>query len=477
MSSLPLPPEPALSPLKQTLRFGKDPFAFLARMRAECGEIFMLRMLGMGTWVFLCSARHLSEVYKIGEDRVVAGEIRKRVLAYLFGARASISLDGEEYAHRRRVMMPHFGGRHVLQHTGLIHQLTAEKTDRWEVGEELELQAYFNRISTETASRVLFGPLDAQPALRLLPLTMGFLEALQPPVVQLRPLQWNLGRFNAFGRFVAARQALYEALDTEIHARQCNGGLNPETPPEDVLAALIAAELYEDEEICRKSIVHELVAAAVGGAETTAKVLAWTVLGVLSNPEILQRLRRELDEVLADRPIANEDLRRLPYLHAIIQEGMRYQSVGPFAGPRLVKKDIEVGGYLIPAGTAMAQCLQEVGRSEVFPNPEEFDPRNFLERKVKPRDWVPFGGGLRMCTGMGLAQLELAVVVGTLFQRLDLELGSGPTHPTKSGIAFQPANGLRVKILGQRLSQGSNDNDHVSCSLNQSRAAPLDSSC
>ena len=129
---------------------------------------------------------------------------------------------------------------------------------------------------------------------------------------------------------------------------------------------------------------------------------------------------------------------------------MRYQSVGPFAGPRLAKQDITIGGYQVPAGTGLAQCLQEVGRSDFFPNPDAFDPENFLDRKVKPRDWVPFGGGSRMCTGMGLAQLELAIMTGTMIQRLDLELGPGSTTPTRSGIAFQPANGLQVRVLGKR---------------------------
>ena len=449
MSLLPPPPEPPLSTFRQTLRFTRNPYAFLAQARAECGEIFSLRLLGMGRWVFLCSAEHLGEIYKMGEDQVVAGEIRKKLLAYLFGSRASIALDGEEYALRRRVVQPYFGGRHVLQHTGLIHQLTMEKIERWPVGEELALMPHLNRISSEVAGRILFGPLEEEPARRFLPLSLTFLAALQPPVVQVRPLQWNLGRWNAFGRFLAARKALSEALEAEVTARLRDGGTGSETPP-DVLSALVAAELYDDEEGRCEAIVHELIALVVGGAETTSKVLAWTLLGVLSKQHVRERLRRELDEVLGARAIRNEDLRHLPYLHAVIQEGMRFQSAGPFAGPRLLKKDIEVGGYAIPEGTVLAQCLQEVGRSEAFLNPEEFDPENFLDHKVKPREWAPFGGGSRLCTGMGLAQLELAVVVGTLIQHVDLELGAGPTHPRRSGVAFQPANGLRVKVLSKR---------------------------
>lgn len=449
MAALPAPPEMSLSPLRQTLRFLKDPYGLLADARAELGEIFSLRILGMGRWVFLCSAEHLGQIYKLPEEQVVAGEIRKKVLGYLFGERASISLDGEEYAHRRRVVMPFFGGRRVLKLTGLIRQLTEERMDSWPAGEAFALQPHFNHISLEAAARILFGPLDEEPAVTLVPLAHGFFDALQPPVVQVKPLQWDLGRFTPYGRFVAARQALLDALDEEIRSRSAQES-SEDQAPEDVLSALIAARLYDDEATCREAIAQEVIAFIVGGAETTAKVLSWTLLGVLSNPEIHARLRQELDEVLEGRAIANEDLRQLPYLHAVMQEGMRFQTVGPFAGPRLAKQDIEIGGFEIAAGTPIAQCLQEAGRSEFFPNPEAFDPENFLHRKVRPKDWVPFGGGSRLCTGMGLAQLEIALVVGTLVQRLDLELGPGSTRPAKSGVAFQPANGLQVRIRGWR---------------------------
>jgi len=448
MASLPAPPEPSLSRLGQTLRFMKDPYGFLAETRADLGDLFMLRILGMGPWVFLCSSRDLVQLYKLPEEQVIAGEIRKKVLGYLFGERASISLDGPEYSHRRRVVMPFFSGRRVLPLAGLIRQLTEDTMATWPAGEVFALQSHFNHISLRAAARILFGPLDQVPALGLVPLAQQFFDALQPPIVQFKPLQWNLGRWTPYGRFVEARQKLFDGIDLEIDSLLEQG--KTEEPPSDVLSALVAAELYEDESDCREAIAQEIVAFIVGGAETTAKVLSWTVLGVLSNPDITARLCQELDVKLGQKPIDSGDLRQLPYLHAVIQEGMRYQTVGPFAGPRFAKQDIEIGGFAIPAGTSLAQCLQEAGRGAFFPNADAFDPENFLNRKFKPQDWVPFGGGSRICTGMGLAQLELAVVVGTLFQRLNIELGPGSTAPTKSGVAFQPANGLQVELRGRR---------------------------
>ncbi len=452
MNNLPTPPEPSLSRFQQTLRFIKEPYGFLARTRAECGEIFTLRLLGMGKWVFLCNVQALNELYKLPEEQVLAGEIRKKLVAYLFGSRASVSLDGPEYSERRRVIMPFFGGRRVFQHTGLLHRLTEEKLMRWPIDEAFQLQPHLNEISLEASSRILFGPLDQDPATLLVPYARRFLVALRPSSVQSRPLQWDLGRWSPYGRFLIARRELYGALDTVISALQRRRAFDEVDPePEDVLSALMAAELYEDAEDCREAIVHEMTALVVGGAETTSKVLAWTLLGVLSHRQIFDRLRQELDDGLGERPIRTEDLRRLHYLHAVIQEGMRFQSVGPFAGPRIAKQDIQICGYRIAAGTPLAQCLQEVGRSDFFPNPEQFDPENFLDRKIKASDWSPFGGGTRLCAGMGLAQLELAVVVGTLVQRLDLELGSSSTEPTRAGITYQPANGLSVIVRRRRF--------------------------
>ena len=98
----------------------------------------------------------------------------------------------------------------------------------------------------------------------------------------------------------------------------------------------------------------------------------------------------------------------------------------------------------------MVQALHEVGRGPHFPDCESYDPEHFHGREVKQRDWVPFGGGIRKCTGMGLALVELAAVIGTLVQRTDMELGSGSTEPIQSGIAHKPRNDMRGRFVGPR---------------------------
>ncbi len=442
------PPRPALSALAQTWRFKKDPMGFIGQVRAECGEIFSLRLLGMGRWVVIASPEILQELYKKPEDEVVAGEIRGRMLGAMVGDRASIAIDGEEYARRRRITTPFFSGRAVFERTGDIRRAAEEGLARFPVGETFPIQPYFDEVSLAVTCRILYGGGNRPETERLKRLSRTFLTALKPPSVQVESLRINLGRWTPWGRFVKAKRELFEALEKEVRARGSSDAA--ESGGDSDLTAALIGEYGTGDDSAVETIVHELAAFVIGGAETTSKAMSWTLAGVLAHPEAARRLRTELEEVLGDEPLAAKHLRQLPYLHAVMQEGLRHNAAGPFAGFRWTLKDIELGGYAVSEGTILAQGFSETGKQDVFPDRDAFEPANFLDRKVKMSDWVPFGGGTRMCTGMGLAQLELAVVIATVVRYADLELVERAPRAVPSGIAFAPAGGLPVRVVAKR---------------------------
>ena len=71
------------------------------------------------------------------------------------------------------------------------------------------------------------------------------------------------------------------------------------------------------------------------------------------HPEVKQRLRQELDEVLGmdlAKPITYKDLEDLQYCEAIIKEVYRHRPVF-FMNGRANSEDDNIGGYNWPKGT------------------------------------------------------------------------------------------------------------------------------
>jgi len=196
----------------------------------------------------------------------------------------------------------------------------------------------------------------------------------------------------------------------------------------DMLGSFVAHGMTMEE--AESEILMQIMA----GSDTTATGIRMTLLHVISNPRVLARLRAELDEAgILSRPperiISDAEAREeLPYLQAIIKEGLRIHP--PIAG-LLLKKVPEGGdtfkGVYLPAGTDIGSCAWGLmRRREVFgEDAEEFRPERWLfvqddgvdesrveERRRKLREMegtveLIFSYGRWQCLGKSIALMEL----------------------------------------------------------------------
>src|SRR5207237_8535808 len=103
------------------------------------------------------------------------------------------------------------------------------------------------------------------------------------------------------------------------------------------------------------------------GHETTASELAWAFERLTREPRVRDRL---IDEIRAGD---GED-----YLTATIRETLRRRPVLPNAAPRLVKREVEVGGWTYPPGVALVANSYLVHHDpEIYPDPYAFRPERF----------------------------------------------------------------------------------------------------
>jgi len=81
-------------------------------------------------------------------------------------------------------------------------------------------------------------------------------------------------------------------------------------------------------------------------------------------------------------------------------------------------------GYDIPSGCTVIMHIYRVHRNPVqYPNPEKFDPDNFLPERVAKRHpyaYIPFSAGPRNCIGQKFAMLELKTVLSYMLRHYRL---------------------------------------------------------
>jgi cytochrome P450 len=120
-----------------------------------------------------------------------------------------------------------------------------------------------------------------------------------------------------------------------------------------------------------------------------------------------------------------------------------------------VAKPLTLAGYRLDRGDEVfVAMIVPHFLAEFFPEPEEFDIDRFHAPRNEHRQdgaYAPFGLGDHTCLGAGIAEIQLAVTIATIFHDYQLELDP-PTY--KLRIENQPtpapSKDFRVKILKKR---------------------------
>ncbi len=164
-------------------------------------------------------------------------------------------------------------------------------------------------------------------------------------------------------------------------------------------------------------VLGHMLGLVAAGSDTTALLIGNMVRLLTENPE-------QLDLVLADPSLWT----------SAVWEGLRRSAVATQLW-RICRRDVEIGGVRIPAGSMVAPCLPAANSDpEKFPDPLRFDIRRENAGKA-----LHFGHGRHYCIGSPLAVPEAIVGLETLYERLP-----GLRADLGQELEFKPSMNMRV---------------------------------
>lgn len=208
-----------------------------------------------------------------------------------------------------------------------------------------------------------------------------------------RMLDWAAATFDAQGPMNKRTRDSFPKLGEMVEFAM-NDAVPGKLDPDGWAAELYAAA--ERGDVPAEKCPFMMIDYIAPSLDTTIYAISSTIYLLARNPGQWQVLR--------------EDPSLIP--HAV-NEALRLESpVQRFT--RLVTRDHEVGGTVLPAGSRVVLLYGSANRDErKYPDPDRFD----IHRR--PSDHLAFGHGEHVCIGMNLARAQMRALLEALIPRVE----------------------------------------------------------
>uniref|UniRef100_A0A3P9ACC9 Cholesterol 24-hydroxylase n=1 Tax=Esox lucius TaxID=8010 RepID=A0A3P9ACC9_ESOLU len=351
--------------------------------------------------------------------------------------------DHDLWYRQRRIMDPAFSSLYLQSLMGTFNERADMLMDK--LGEMADTNTatsmlhMFNCVTLDVITKVAFGvdldllndsdtpfPKAIEKCLK------GSVHHTSDKTFQLNPKNWK------FISEVKDAAKLLRITGRQWINKRKMAVQNGEDVPKDILTQILkTAGIY----------INGLLL-ALAGQETTANQLAFAVMELGRLPEILAKIKQEVDDVLGmKREISFDHLGKMTYLSQVLKETLRLYPTAPGTS-RSIPKNIVIDGIHIPAGTTCFFNSYVCGRMDkFFEDPLKFDPERFHPDAAKPYYcYYPFALGPRSCLGQNFAKMEAKVVMAKLLQRFDFSLLPGQSFDILDTGTLRPKSGVMCNI-------------------------------
>eukprot|EP00198_Chlamydomonas_reinhardtii_P009555 XP_001698892.1 cytochrome P450, carotenoid hydroxylase [Chlamydomonas reinhardtii] len=462
---------------------GKVPiFQLLYELYSSHGGVFRMR-LGPKSFLVLSDPGAVRQVLVGAVDKYSKG-ILAEILEFVMG-NGLLAADGEHWIARRRVVAPALQRKFVSSQVALFGAATAHGLPQLEAAAaaaaaaagdsrgggaaSVDMESFFSRLSLDIIGKSVFD-YDFDSLRHDDPVIQAVYSVLRESTVRsTAPFPyWKLPGISLLVPRLresdAALAIVNDTLDRLIArcksmvGRCCGGGGGGGggSSAPTVLHFLLGS----GEALNSRQLRDDLMTLLIAGHETTAAALTWALHLLVAHPEVMKRVRDEVDWVLGDRLPGSDDLPLLRYTTRVVNEALRLYPQPPVLIRRAMQDDVLPGGHVVAAGTDLFISVWNLHHSpQLWERPEAFDPDRFGPLDSPPPTefstdfrFLPFGGGRRKCVGDMFAIAECVVALAVVLRRYDFapDTSFGPVG-FKSGATINTSNGLHMLISRRDL--------------------------
>ncbi len=372
------------------------------------------------------------------KENYIRPRIAQRILSPLIG-NGLLSSEGDDWKRQRKIVAPTFAPGAVAKMTGAIAQVAVRQASGWLKG---VIRTDMARAATDATMQIIADTLFSSDA-RLTARVAGehidnlVLASGQARITTILGLQ-NLDLTPMMARARRGRVYLRNTLTQMVRERGPSGGAD------DFFGGLIRA-LYDQFPAAEAEAlaVDNAITFYVAGHETTANALAWTIYLLAAQPGLQDDARAEASAALDGDVTTLAD--RLPLLRQILDEAMRLYPPAPRFDREAQAAD-RLGDAEIAPGDLVSLWPWVMHRHrKLWSNPDSFDHTRFApeaKAKLHKFQYMPFGGGPRVCVGARFAVTEALIILAhwLVARRFSLPPGFAP-HPMGT-VTLRPKGGM-----------------------------------
>ncbi|KAA8901880.1 cytochrome P450 [Sphaerosporella brunnea] len=431
-----------------TVVYGMDPYAFFEANQKKHGDVFTFILLGKKITVCL-GPQGNDFVFNGKLAEVSAEEAYTHLTTPVFGEGVVYDCPNHRLMEQKKFMKFGLTIETFKTYVPLIVDQVEDyiKKSKYFKGGKgtVPLTEIIPEITIFTASRSLQGKevrdaLDGSFAALYHDLDLGF-----------NPMNFMFPWFPFPGnkRRDAAQRKMARFYMDIIQRRRKDP--NSAAKEQDMLWNLMDRSYKDGTPISDKEVAHMMIALLMAGQHTSMATTTWTLLHLAEQPHIVADLYKEQQEVcgLEPRPLAYDDLAKMPLLNNVIREVLRmhppiHSIMRKVKAPMTVKDK----GYVIPPGYHVLAAPGASAMDEkYFKNPKEFDPHRWdavededsgetfdfgfgLISKGTASPYLPFGAGRHRCIGEQFANVQLGSIIATFTREFEFALpGDGKVPP------------------------------------------------